>query len=92
MNSSPSVDRCCHLLIPDLGQIKEEGNIEGAEIQKQRIEELQRARRKVLEESNIEHHPRFFRKSADDSWVSNGTYLELRKNPGFSMLDNPVLW
>uniref|UniRef100_A0A670ZIJ1 Oxysterol-binding protein-related protein 3 n=1 Tax=Pseudonaja textilis TaxID=8673 RepID=A0A670ZIJ1_PSETE len=70
----------------------EEGNIEGAEIQKQRIEELQRARRKVLEESNIEHHPRFFRKSADDSWVSNGTYLELRKNPGFSMLDNPVLW
>ncbi|XP_058038085.1 oxysterol-binding protein-related protein 3 isoform X1 [Ahaetulla prasina] len=70
----------------------EEGNIEGAEIQKQRIEELQRARRKVLEESNIEHLPRFFRKSADDSWVSNGTYLELRKNPGFSMLDNPVLW
>ncbi|XP_070585117.1 oxysterol-binding protein-related protein 3 isoform X4 [Erythrolamprus reginae] len=70
----------------------EEGNTEGAEIQKQRIEELQRARRKILEESNIEHHPRFFRKSADDSWVSNGTYLELRKNPGFSMLDNPVLW
>ncbi|KAM6450800.1 oxysterol-binding protein-related protein 3 isoform 3-T6 [Liasis olivaceus] len=70
----------------------EEGNIEGAEIQKQRIEELQREQRKVLEESNIEHHPRFFRKSADDSWVSNGTYLELRKDPGFSMLDNPVLW
>ncbi|KAL7976691.1 hypothetical protein Chor_008640 [Crotalus horridus] len=73
-------------------RLLEEGNIEGAEIQKQRIEELQRARRKVLEESNIEHHPRFFRKSADDAWVSNGTYLELRKNPGFSMLDNPVLW
>ncbi|KAJ6666570.1 hypothetical protein lerEdw1_020293 [Lerista edwardsae] len=70
----------------------EEGNIEGAEEQKQRIEQLQRERRKVLEENNMEHQPRFFRKSADDSWVSNGTYLELRKNPGFSRLDNPVLW
>lgn len=70
----------------------EEGNVEGAEEQKQRIEQLQRERRKVLEENNMEHQPRFFRKSDDDSWVSNGTYLELRKNPGFSRVDNPVLW
>ncbi|KAL8165316.1 UNVERIFIED_CONTAM: Oxysterol-binding protein- protein 3 [Gekko kuhli] len=70
----------------------EEGNTEGAEEQKQRIEQLQRDRRKVLEENNIEHQPRFFRKSADDSWVSNGTYLELRKNPGFYKLDHSVLW
>ncbi|KAH0627380.1 hypothetical protein JD844_003009 [Phrynosoma platyrhinos] len=73
-------------------RLLEEGNIEGAEIQKQRIEQLQRERRKVLEENNMEHQPRFFRKSTDDSWVSNGTYLELRKNPGFSKLDSPVLW
>ncbi|XP_044306635.1 oxysterol-binding protein-related protein 3 isoform X3 [Varanus komodoensis] len=73
-------------------RLLEEGNIEGAEIQKQRIEQLQRERRKVLEENNMEHQPRFFRKSEDESWVSNGTYLELRKNPGFSKLDNPVLW
>uniref|UniRef100_A0A8C4UZ76 Oxysterol-binding protein n=1 Tax=Falco tinnunculus TaxID=100819 RepID=A0A8C4UZ76_FALTI len=46
----------------------EEGNIEGAEMQKQRIEQLQRERRKVLEENNLEHQPRFFRKSNDDSW------------------------
>lgn len=39
----------------------EEGNIEGAEMQKQRIEQLQRERRKVLEENNLEHQPRFFR-------------------------------
>lgn len=32
------------------------------------------------------------RKSSDDSWVSNGTYLELRKDLGFSKLDHPVLW
>uniref|UniRef100_A0A8C8S946 Oxysterol-binding protein n=1 Tax=Pelusios castaneus TaxID=367368 RepID=A0A8C8S946_9SAUR len=70
----------------------EEGNIEGAEMQKQRIEQLQRERRKVLEENNLEHQPRFFRKSTDDSWVSNGTYMDLRKDPGFSKLDNPVLW
>uniref|UniRef100_A0A8C0ATU2 Oxysterol-binding protein n=1 Tax=Buteo japonicus TaxID=224669 RepID=A0A8C0ATU2_9AVES len=70
----------------------EEGDIEGAEMQKQRIEQLQRERRKVLEENNLEHQPRFFRKSNDDSWVSNGTYMNLRKEPGFSKLDNPVLW
>ncbi|XP_076977571.1 oxysterol-binding protein-related protein 3 isoform X1 [Tamandua tetradactyla] len=70
----------------------EEGNLEEAEAQKQRIEQLQRERRRVLEENNVEHQPRFFRKSSDDSWVSNGTYLELRKDLGFSKLDHPVLW
>ncbi|XP_027429344.1 oxysterol-binding protein-related protein 3 isoform X1 [Zalophus californianus] len=70
----------------------EEGNVEEAEIQKQRIEQLQRERRRVLEENRVEHQPRFFRKSNDDSWVSNGTYLELRKDLGFSKLDHPVLW
>ncbi|XP_039718502.1 oxysterol-binding protein-related protein 3 isoform X2 [Pteropus medius] len=70
----------------------EEGNLEEAETQKQRIEQLQRERRRVLEESSVEHQPRFFRKSDDDSWVSNGTYLELRKDLGFSKLDHPVLW
>ncbi|KAF6086522.1 oxysterol binding protein like 3 [Phyllostomus discolor] len=70
----------------------EEGKVEEAEVQKQRIEQLQRERRRVLQENNMEHQPRFFRKSDDDSWVSNGTYLELRKDLGFSQLDHPVLW
>ncbi|XP_021109765.1 oxysterol-binding protein-related protein 3 isoform X4 [Heterocephalus glaber] len=70
----------------------EEGNIEEAEIQKQMIEQQQRERRRILEENNMEHQPRFFRKSSDDSWVSNGTYLELRKDFGFSKLNHPVLW
>lgn len=73
-------------------RLLEEGNIEEAEVQKQRIEQLQRERRRVLEENSLEHQPRFFRKSSDDSWVSNGTYLELRKDLGFSKLDHPVLW
>ncbi|XP_031237743.1 oxysterol-binding protein-related protein 3 isoform X4 [Mastomys coucha] len=73
-------------------RLLEEGNIEEAEVQKQRIEKLQRERRRVLEENGVEHQPRFFRKSSDDAWVSNGTYLELRKDLGFSKLDHPVLW
>ncbi|XP_029390877.1 oxysterol-binding protein-related protein 3 isoform X4 [Mus pahari] len=73
-------------------RLLEEGNIEEAEVQKQRIEKLQRERRRVLEENGVEHQPRFFRKSSEDAWVSNGTYLELRKDLGFSKLDHPVLW
>ncbi|KAF5907780.1 oxysterol-binding protein-related protein 3-like isoform X1, partial [Clarias magur] len=41
-------------------RLLEEGNIESAEEQKQRIEQLQRDRRRVLEENNMEHQPRFF--------------------------------
>ncbi|XP_056153830.1 oxysterol-binding protein-related protein 3-like [Lampris incognitus] len=70
----------------------EEGNVEGAEEQKQRIEELQRERRKVLQDNNMTHLPRFFTKSKDDTWVSNNTYWELRRDPGFSKMDFPVLW
>ena len=42
-------------------RLLEEGNIEEAEVQKQRSEQLQRERRRVLEENNLEHQPRFFR-------------------------------
>ncbi|XP_069050812.1 oxysterol-binding protein-related protein 3 [Lepisosteus oculatus] len=73
-------------------RLLEEGNVEAAEVQKQRIEQLQRDRRRVLEENSMCHQPRFFRKSSDDTWVSNKTYWELRRDPGFANLDNPVLW
>uniref|UniRef100_A0AAR2LAJ3 Oxysterol-binding protein n=1 Tax=Pygocentrus nattereri TaxID=42514 RepID=A0AAR2LAJ3_PYGNA len=73
-------------------RLLEEGNVEAAEAQKQRIEQLQRDRRRVLEENNIAHQPRFFQKSKDDTWVSNSTYWDLRKDPGFANLDCPVLW
>uniref|UniRef100_A0A4W5M7V8 Uncharacterized protein n=1 Tax=Hucho hucho TaxID=62062 RepID=A0A4W5M7V8_9TELE len=32
------------------------------------------------------------RKSKDDTWVSNNTYWDLRRDPGFAHLDCPVLW
>ncbi|KAI1902491.1 hypothetical protein AGOR_G00045310 [Albula goreensis] len=70
-------------------RLLEEGSVEAAEEQKQRIEQLQRDRRRVLEENSMTHQPRFFRKSEDDTWVSNNTYWELRKDPGFSHLDCP---
>ncbi|XP_057195542.1 oxysterol-binding protein-related protein 3 isoform X3 [Triplophysa rosa] len=73
-------------------RLLEEGNVEAAEMQKQRIEQLQRERRRVLEENHMTHQPRFFQKSKDDIWMSNNTYWDLRKDPGFSSLDCPVLW
>ncbi|XP_048881989.1 oxysterol-binding protein-related protein 3 isoform X2 [Brienomyrus brachyistius] len=73
-------------------RLLEDGNVEAAEEQKQRIEQLQRDRRKVLEENNMTHQPRFFKKLKDDTWVSNNTYWDLRKDPGFASLDWPVLW
>ncbi|KAJ8354460.1 hypothetical protein SKAU_G00220270 [Synaphobranchus kaupii] len=73
-------------------RLLEEGNVESAEVQKQRIEQLQRERRRVLEENSMTHQPRFFKKSKDDTWVSNNSYWDLRKDPGFTNLDCPVLW
>ncbi|KAM4736596.1 oxysterol-binding protein-related protein 3 isoform 2-T2 [Anableps anableps] len=73
-------------------RLLEEGNLEAAEEQKQRIEQLQRDRRRFLEENNVSHQPKFFRKSKEDTWVSNNTYWELRRDPGFSHVDFPTLW
>lgn len=74
----------------------EEGNVEAAAAEKQRVEELQRSRRRYMEENNLEHRPKFFKKVSDanqrEAWVSNDTYWELRKDPGFSKVDSPVLW
>ncbi|KAM4560637.1 oxysterol-binding protein-related protein 6 isoform 1-T3 [Fundulus diaphanus] len=75
----------------------EEGNVEMAASEKQRIEDAQRARRKWNDENNIKHEPRFFKKVVDanrrERWVSNNTYWELRKNPGFINMEPTVsLW
>ncbi|XP_031414992.1 oxysterol-binding protein-related protein 6 isoform X2 [Clupea harengus] len=74
----------------------EEGNVEMAAAEKQRIEDLQRTRRKWHDESNSKYLPRFFKKVVDanqrERWVSNNTYWELRKDPGFSKMENPQLW
>uniref|UniRef100_A0A7N4PD35 Oxysterol-binding protein n=1 Tax=Sarcophilus harrisii TaxID=9305 RepID=A0A7N4PD35_SARHA len=73
----------------------EEGNLEAAAAEKQRVEELQRSRRRYMEENHLEHIPKFFKKVIDanqrEAWVSNDTYWELRKEPGFSKVESPVL-
>uniref|UniRef100_A0A8D3AY79 Oxysterol-binding protein n=1 Tax=Scophthalmus maximus TaxID=52904 RepID=A0A8D3AY79_SCOMX len=73
-------------------RLLEEGNPDAAEEQKQRIEQLQRERRKVLQDNSMTHQPRFFKKSKDDTWVSNNAYWEQRRDPGFGKVDFPVLW
>ncbi|KAM9380708.1 oxysterol-binding protein-related protein 6 isoform 4-T4 [Phaethornis superciliosus] len=77
-------------------RLLEEGNVEAAASEKQRIEELQRGRRRYMEENGIEYVPKFFKKVIDanqrEAWVTNDTYWELRKDPGFSKVDIPVLW
>uniref|UniRef100_A0A7N8Y048 Oxysterol-binding protein n=1 Tax=Mastacembelus armatus TaxID=205130 RepID=A0A7N8Y048_9TELE len=75
----------------------EEGNLDMASSEKQRIEDMQRARRKWNEENNIKQEPRFFKKAVDanhrERWVSNNTYWELRKNPGFINMESTLnLW
>lgn len=75
----------------------EEGNLEMASSDKQRIEDLQRVRRKWNEENNVKLEPRFFKKVVDanhrERWVSNNTYWDLRKNPGFINMEPTVnLW
>uniref|UniRef100_A0A493TJY2 Oxysterol-binding protein n=1 Tax=Anas platyrhynchos platyrhynchos TaxID=8840 RepID=A0A493TJY2_ANAPP len=44
----------------------EEGNVPAAETQKRQIEQLQRDRRRVMEENNITHQARFFRWARGD--------------------------
>ncbi|XP_068924588.1 oxysterol-binding protein-related protein 6 isoform X1 [Petaurus breviceps papuanus] len=74
----------------------EEGHLEAAAAEKQRVEELQRSRRRYMEDNHLEHVPKFFKKVIDanqrEAWVSNDTYWELRKDPGFSKVESPVLW
>ncbi|XP_023805461.1 oxysterol-binding protein-related protein 7 isoform X2 [Oryzias latipes] len=74
----------------------EEGKVADADKMKDDIEEKQRERRKELSKKGEEHVPRFFKKAKDSSgqdvWLTNSTYWELRKNPGFANLDNVTLW
>ncbi|XP_015244562.1 PREDICTED: oxysterol-binding protein-related protein 7 [Cyprinodon variegatus] len=77
-------------------RLLEEGKVAEADKKKDDVEEIQRERRKQLMKRGEEHVPRFFRRAKDSSgrdvWLSNGTYWELRDDPGFSNLENITLW
>ncbi|XP_066530828.1 oxysterol-binding protein-related protein 7-like [Hoplias malabaricus] len=77
-------------------RLLEEGKVAEADKRKDKVEEKQRETRKELAKRGEEHIPRFFRKTEDQDgrevWVSNGTYWNLRENPGFEHTPNLDLW
>ncbi|XP_076855325.1 oxysterol-binding protein-related protein 7 isoform X2 [Brachyhypopomus gauderio] len=77
-------------------RLLEEGKVEEADKKKDEVEQKQRDRRKLLTKKGEEHIPRFFRKSVDGAgrevWLSNGSYWDLRENPGFSKVKTLELW
>lgn len=81
----------------------ENGEVEKAELEKHRIEEKQRNRRKEMEARGDPHQPLWFALSKDSlktntkdekEWVFNNQYWTKRENPGFKSMKNvfPELW
>ena len=67
----------------------EEGHVDKAELEKQRIEEKQRNWRRLMDANNKEHQPLWFLKNSDSNeWESNNQYWTKRENPGFSAMKN----
>ncbi|CAN9505370.1 unnamed protein product [Ophioblennius macclurei] len=77
-------------------RLLEDGKVLESDKRKDEVEEKQRERRKEMAKRGEEHIPRFFRKAVDDAgrevWLYNGTYWQLRKDPGFSQVENLDLW
>jgi 5-oxoprolinase (ATP-hydrolysing) len=64
----------------------EEGNMEGAEEEKQRLEEAQRVARRIREERGENYNPKWFAQDVDPAtnityWKYKGGYWESRKQP-----------
>ncbi len=74
----------------------ENGDVDKAEIEKQRIEESQRARRRELEAKGEHHHPLWFTQDKENAktWDFNHQYWNKRESPGYKSLKNifPALW
>jgi hypothetical protein len=72
------------------------GKTDQAESEKQRIEEIQRARRREMETRGQEHQPIWFDADKDNpkEWTFNNQYWTKRENPSYKNLKNffPVLW
>ncbi|KAK3086742.1 hypothetical protein FSP39_022721, partial [Pinctada imbricata] len=76
-------------------RLLEEGKIKEAETEKQRLEQLQRERRKQREAEKTEYSPLWFRKVPHldkQNYEYGGQYWERRKDPGFTKLSFPKLW
>lgn len=77
-------------------RLLEEGDIQGSEEEKKRVEQLQRDERKVREQQKIKYVSRWFSKVDDskdhDCYEFNCKYWEMKKDPGFDKLSLPKLW
>lgn len=77
-------------------RLLEEGRVEDADKKKDEVEEKQRVRRRAMEKRGEQHIPRFFTKAVDgsgrDVWITNGTYWNIREQPGFANTENLDLW
>ncbi|XP_053707756.1 oxysterol-binding protein-related protein 7-like isoform X1 [Synchiropus splendidus] len=77
-------------------RLLEEGKVAEADKRKDQVEEKQRERRKEMAKQGEEHTPRFFRRLLDESgrevWLYNGTYWDIRSDPGFAHTENLDLW
>jgi hypothetical protein len=73
----------------------EEGCVEKAESEKQRIEEMQRNRRRLMDTNKESHRPVWFQNNDETGeWQTNGLYWSKRENPGFQVLKDQLaqLW
>ena len=77
-------------------RLLEIGKTDQAESEKQRIEEIQRSRRREMETRGEEHHPIWFGSDKENpkEWTFNNQYWSKRENPSYKNLKNffPVLW
>ncbi|XP_071942527.1 oxysterol-binding protein-related protein 6-like [Antedon mediterranea] len=76
-------------------RLLEEGDVKGAEKEKQRLESLQRERRKQREELKQLYDPKFFKstnQNGKEFWVFKGDYWELRDNNQLKDATLPNLW
>uniref|UniRef100_A0A8D8VD64 Oxysterol-binding protein-related protein 6 n=1 Tax=Cacopsylla melanoneura TaxID=428564 RepID=A0A8D8VD64_9HEMI len=75
-------------------RLLEQGNLNGAEQLKLKLEQSQRERRKKNEENGILHTPHWFRRvrvQDGELWEYNGKYWEARKN-NFKSINFDPLW
>ncbi|CAH1249698.1 OSBPL6 [Branchiostoma lanceolatum] len=77
-------------------RLLEEGQVQRAQNEKVRLEQMQRMREREREEGGVVYQPRFFRRAKQehhhDSWTFNNTYWDMRTTPGFSQTENMKLW
>lgn len=102
-NLSDEIPRTDSRFRPDQRNL-ENGNVEKAEQEKQRIEEIQRNKRKEMESNGDHHQPLWFTVSDDDiltgnsktekEWIFNNQYWSKKENPGFKNMKHllPELW